>query len=152
MILGDLDDTNLGELAAFLDLLGLSFCFLLVSDQLQANAIGFSLAEFDLAVLAYKEITWDVSFCKETVNGAFRVGRNRKREFLLLFEFAEFVNPLIIFKADQVPIGKDQIQHLEICNDIAGMFNHQYKTEVLKKESLSDLLVEDMSSAFYGMD
>ena len=40
---------------------------------------------------------------------------------------------ILIFNASHVPIGKDQVQHLEICNDIAGAFNHHYQTEVFTK-------------------
>jgi tryptophanyl-tRNA synthetase len=29
-------------------------------------------------------------------------------------------------QADIVPVGKDQIQHIEIARDLAGKFNHQY--------------------------
>lgn len=38
---------------------------------------------------------------------------------------------ILLFAADIVPIGKDQLQHLEITADIAGMFNHNYKEELL---------------------
>ena len=33
---------------------------------------------------------------------------------------------IILYDADYVPVGKDQIQHLEIAKDIAGAFNRQY--------------------------
>jgi tryptophanyl-tRNA synthetase len=33
--------------------------------------------------------------------------------------------------AEQVPVGKDQIQHLEIARDIAGAFNREYQQDVL---------------------
>jgi len=32
---------------------------------------------------------------------------------------------ILIYKADYVPVGKDQEQHLELSRDIAGRFNHQ---------------------------
>jgi len=47
---------------------------------------------------------------------------------------------ILLYDADIVPVGKDQIQHLEITRDIAGSFNHIYpgsfvipKTRVDKK-------------------
>ncbi len=33
---------------------------------------------------------------------------------------------ILLYDADVVPVGKDQIQHLEITRDIAKSFNHQY--------------------------
>lgn len=33
---------------------------------------------------------------------------------------------IIMYDADFVPVGKDQLQHLEITRDIAGAINHQY--------------------------
>ena len=33
------------------------------------------------------------------------------------------------YHATKVPVGEDQKQHLELANDIAQKFNHDYKTE-----------------------
>ncbi|MBP3337005.1 MAG: tryptophan--tRNA ligase [Clostridia bacterium] len=33
---------------------------------------------------------------------------------------------ILLYKADLVPVGHDQLQHLEIARDIAGRFNHFY--------------------------
>ena len=33
---------------------------------------------------------------------------------------------ILMFNAHQVPVGRDQIQHLEMARDIAGRFNHRY--------------------------
>jgi len=33
---------------------------------------------------------------------------------------------ILLYDADIVPVGKDQVQHLEITRDIAGAFNHVY--------------------------
>lgn len=33
---------------------------------------------------------------------------------------------ILLYQADLVPVGKDQLQHLEIARDIAGRFNHYY--------------------------
>jgi len=33
---------------------------------------------------------------------------------------------ILMFKATRVPVGKDQIQHVEMCRDIAQRFNHHY--------------------------
>jgi tryptophanyl-tRNA synthetase len=39
---------------------------------------------------------------------------------------------ILLYDSDTVPVGSDQIQHIEVTRDIAGRFNHQYKTEALK--------------------
>lgn len=38
---------------------------------------------------------------------------------------------ILIVRADRVPVGKDQKQHLEVTRDIASAFNHAYGEEVL---------------------
>ena len=38
---------------------------------------------------------------------------------------------IMMFDAELVPVGKDQIQHIEIARDIANRFNHIYKTQTL---------------------
>lgn len=39
---------------------------------------------------------------------------------------------ILLFDADIVPVGKDQLQHIEMANDIAQSLNFNYKTEILK--------------------
>ncbi|GGF45010.1 tryptophan--tRNA ligase [Echinicola rosea] len=38
---------------------------------------------------------------------------------------------ILIFDADIVPVGKDQLQHLEMTRDIASAFNHRMEEEIL---------------------
>jgi tryptophanyl-tRNA synthetase len=33
---------------------------------------------------------------------------------------------ILIYKADRVPVGEDQRQHLELAREVAGTFNHRY--------------------------
>ena len=40
---------------------------------------------------------------------------------------------IIQFNASLVPVGKDQLAHLEISRDIARRFNHIYKTNLIKE-------------------
>ena len=35
---------------------------------------------------------------------------------------------ILMFNATHVPVGRDQIQHIEMARDIAGTFNHRYQT------------------------
>jgi len=37
---------------------------------------------------------------------------------------------ILIYKADIVPVGHDQVQHVEMTQDMAGYFNETYKTKV----------------------
>jgi tryptophanyl-tRNA synthetase len=44
-----------------------------------------------------------------------------------------------LYDADIVPVGKDQLQHLEIARDIAGVFNRTYgETFVIPKASIRE--------------
>ncbi len=38
---------------------------------------------------------------------------------------------ILIYHADTVPVGKDQVQHVEIANDIAKKFNNRYGKDLL---------------------
>lgn len=38
---------------------------------------------------------------------------------------------ILVYKADCVPVGKDQVQHLEIAREIVRRFNHIYRCAVL---------------------
>lgn len=40
---------------------------------------------------------------------------------------------ILIYGADIVPVGKDQVQHIEMTQDMAGYFNQTYGREVLKR-------------------
>ncbi len=39
---------------------------------------------------------------------------------------------ILLYKADLVPVGEDQKQHLELTRDLAGAFNRRYSTEYFK--------------------
>jgi tryptophanyl-tRNA synthetase len=41
---------------------------------------------------------------------------------------------ILAYDSDTVPVGADQVQHIEVCRDVAGSFNHQFgQTFVLPK-------------------
>ena len=44
---------------------------------------------------------------------------------------------ILMFNATHVPVGPDQIQHLEMTRDIAGRFNHIYKNTFLMPEAIT---------------
>lgn len=45
---------------------------------------------------------------------------------------------ILMYDANFVPVGKDQLQHLEMARDIAGAFNHQYGETLVLPEPLID--------------
>lgn len=46
---------------------------------------------------------------------------------------------ILLYSADIVPVGKDQLQHLEFTRDVAGRFNHQMgETFVLPQAKISE--------------
>ncbi|MDO5101432.1 MAG: tryptophan--tRNA ligase [Lautropia sp.] len=55
---------------------------------------------------------------------------------------------ILIFSADRVPVGRDQVQHLEITRDIAQRFNHLYG-EVL---TLPSVQVDESVGTLPGLD
>ena len=48
---------------------------------------------------------------------------------------------ILLFNAHSVPVGKDQIQHLEMARDIAGRFNHRYGEHFVLPEAATDEFV-----------
>jgi tryptophanyl-tRNA synthetase len=40
---------------------------------------------------------------------------------------------ILIYRSDWVPVGKDQVQHIEMTQDMAGYFNSTFGREVLKR-------------------
>lgn len=45
---------------------------------------------------------------------------------------------ILLYDANFVPVGKDQLQHLEITRDIASAFNHQYGETLILPEAKTD--------------
>jgi tryptophanyl-tRNA synthetase len=56
---------------------------------------------------------------------------------------------ILMFDADEVPVGADQIQHVEIARDIAGSINHTYDTELFE---LPEHRVHESSGEIPGVD
>ncbi len=55
---------------------------------------------------------------------------------------------ILFIKSDIVPVGADQVQHIEIARDIANAFNHHYG-EIL---NLPEALAREESSLIPGLD
>lgn len=55
---------------------------------------------------------------------------------------------ILMFNADKVPVGKDQIQHVEMARDIAARFNHHFGSTF----SLPEAIVDDNIAVLSGLD
>jgi tryptophanyl-tRNA synthetase len=54
----------------------------------------------------------------------------------------------LLFKAHKVPVGRDQIQHIEMARDIAQSFNHLYGEHLV----LPEALIEASVATLPGLD
>ncbi|MFT7517576.1 MAG: tryptophanyl-tRNA synthetase [Myxococcota bacterium] len=43
---------------------------------------------------------------------------------------------IVAYDSDIVPVGKDQVQHIEMTRDMVGYFNQKYKSEVFKRPEM----------------
>lgn len=55
---------------------------------------------------------------------------------------------ILMFNAKKVPVGRDQIQHLEMTRDIAGRFNHQFGEHFI----LPEAVVDEDTAVLAGLD
>lgn len=55
---------------------------------------------------------------------------------------------ILMFQATHVPVGRDQIQHIEMARDIAQRFNHHYGDHLV----LPQVVVEERASVLQGLD
>jgi tryptophanyl-tRNA synthetase len=56
---------------------------------------------------------------------------------------------IILFDSDVVPVGKDQVQHVEMAQDIAQAVNFNYKSEVL---TVPQAVVQESVAVVPGLD
>ncbi len=55
---------------------------------------------------------------------------------------------IIMFNAHKVPVGRDQVQHLEMTRDMAASFNHRYGEHF----TLPEVVIEDNVATLPGLD
>ena len=55
---------------------------------------------------------------------------------------------ILMFNANLVPVGRDQVQHIEMARDIASSFNHQYGEHFV----LPEAVIEDAVATLPGLD
>ncbi|MEA9579672.1 tryptophan--tRNA ligase [Xanthomonas nasturtii] len=56
---------------------------------------------------------------------------------------------ILIFNAHKVPVGRDQIQHIEMARDFAQRFNHVYGRDFF---TLPDAVIDEQVSTLPGLD
>jgi len=56
---------------------------------------------------------------------------------------------IILFDSDVVPVGRDQVQHIEMAQDIAQSVNANYKQQILK---VPQAVVQDAVAVVPGLD
>ena len=56
---------------------------------------------------------------------------------------------ILLYDSNVVPVGKDQIQHVEMARDIANSFNHSYKTDIFV---LPESKVDEVLATVPGTD
>lgn len=56
---------------------------------------------------------------------------------------------ILIFNAHDVPVGRDQIQHVEMARDIAGRFNHRFGKEIF---TLPEAKIDENVELLVGLD
>ena len=55
---------------------------------------------------------------------------------------------ILMFNASKVPVGKDQVQHVEMARDIAARFNHHFGETF----TLPEAVVDDSVAVLQGLD
>lgn len=55
---------------------------------------------------------------------------------------------ILMFKGERVPVGRDQLQHLEMTRDIAARFNHHFGEHMV----LPEALIREETAVIAGLD
>lgn len=56
---------------------------------------------------------------------------------------------ILMFNANYIPVGRDQIQHVEMCRDIAQRFNQLYEKEIF---TLPEAYIDEEVAVLPGLD
>jgi tryptophanyl-tRNA synthetase len=59
-----------------------------------------------------------------------KVAKNIRPSVGLFYYPVLMAADILIYKSNLVPVGQDQVQHIEMCQDMAGYFNQTFKTNV----------------------
>jgi len=79
-----------------------------------------------------------------------KAGKNREKASVGLYAYPNLMAAdILAFNAHQVPVGRDQIQHIEMARDIAQRFNHIYGRDFFV---LPEALIEAQVATLPGLD
>src|SRR5678815_3111588 len=60
---------------------------------------------------------------------------------------------ILLFNANKVPVGRDQVQHIEMARDFAQRFNHLYGEPAGKEHFvLPEAVIEEQVATLPGLD
>ena len=67
---------------------------------------------------------------KEQINQFGKIGKDITTHGFLGYPLLMAVD-ILIYRADAVPVGEDQLPHIEFCRELARRFNHLYQCDVM---------------------
>jgi tryptophanyl-tRNA synthetase len=74
---------------------------------------------------------------KAAVDKNTAAGRHRCRVTAGLFMYPVLMGAdILMFNAHKVPVGRDQVQHIEMARDMANSFNHRYGEHFVLPEAV----------------
>ncbi len=89
------------------------------------------------AVPAHAELAWifncvaRIGWLNRMTQFKEKAGKDRENASVGLYAYPNLMAAdILLYKATRVPVGEDQKQHLELANDIAQKFNHDFGREV----------------------
>jgi tryptophanyl-tRNA synthetase len=59
---------------------------------------------------------------------------------------------ILMFNAHKVPVGRDQVQHIEMARDMAASFNHRYSDATGDHFTLPEAAIEESVATLPGLD
>ncbi|MEI7497984.1 MAG: tryptophan--tRNA ligase [Candidatus Falkowbacteria bacterium] len=85
-------------------------------------------------ISAHAELAWLLNCCtcrisdlKKMTQFKDKAGAKQENVSVGLFDYPVLMAAdILLYNTDQVPVGDDQVQHVELCRDLAKRFNHQY--------------------------
>src|SRR5882672_5284629 len=84
------------------------------------------------------ELTWVLStvtnmgLLERAVSYKEKIDKGIEASVGLFFYPVLMAADILIYRSNIVPVGKDQVQHIEMTRDMAGYFNNKFGREVLK--------------------
>ncbi len=88
-------------------------------------------------VMAHAELSWifncvaRIGWLNRMTQFKDKAGKNREKASVGLWVYPTLMAAdILLYRANRVPVGEDQKQHLELTNEIARKFNHDYDTDL----------------------